>query len=120
MSVTLAIRRDDGFSRTDITLTEWQDIVMADADLRMSTEPVIARNPHTGELISIARAQGSSEIYLEEEWIPFLEWRRGILTCRYSEEMDAPENPLRVKIADLSRRLRASVFVDVQDEALGW
>jgi hypothetical protein len=120
MSINLVLKRNEGFSGTEITLTEWQNMVAADAELRMSVQPVQVRNPQTGELIHIARAQGVSEIHFEEQWIPFLEWRRGMLTCRYSEEMDAPENPIRLKIVNLSRRLHASIFVDVQDEPLKW
>jgi hypothetical protein len=120
MSISLVIERNDGIRRTSIALAEWRNIVAADDDLRMAVEAVQARNPKTGELISITRAPGTSEIHLEEKWVPFLEWRRGILTCRYSEEMEAPRNPIRIKIADLSRKLNASIFVDVQDEPLRW
>lgn len=120
MSINLVLKRNEDFSPTEITLAEWQNIVAADAELRMAVQPVQVRNPQTGELIHIARAQGGSEIHFEEQWIPFLEWRRGMLTCRYSEELDAPENPIRIKIANLSRQLHASIFVDVQDEPLNW
>jgi len=120
MSITLIIERNDGFSRTDIELAEWQSIVTADSELRMSVQPIQARNPQTGELISITAVQGTSEIHLEDKWIPFLAWRRGVLMCRYSEEMEAPGNPIRIKITDLSRKLQASIFVDVQDEPLQW
>lgn len=67
MSTSLVIERNDGTSRTDIALAEWQNIVAAD-----------------------------------------------------SEEMESPQNPLRIKIADLSQKLHGTVFVDVQDEPLTW
>jgi hypothetical protein len=120
MSISLIVERNDGVSRTEITFAEWEHLVVADCGLRMSAQPVQARNPHTGELLSIARGQRASEFRLGEKWIPFLEWRRGTLRCRYSEEMEAPENSIRIKIADLSRKLHASIFVDVQDEPLQW
>jgi hypothetical protein len=122
MSISLVIERNDGINRADIALPEWRNIVAADSELRMAVQPTQVRNPQTGELIGIAPAQGTSEIYLEEKWIPFLEWQRGRLSCRYSEEMETetPQNPVRIKIAYLSRKLDASIFVDVQDEPLAW
>jgi hypothetical protein len=120
MGISLIIKRDDGTTRTDIALAEWENIVATDGDLRMTSQPIQARDPRTGELIRIARAQGASEIYLEERWIPFLAWGRGVLTCRYLEEMELPGNPLRIKIVDLSRKLHAAIYLDVQDEPLEW
>ena len=120
MSVSLIIERNDGTGRKDVALAEWENIVAAHDDLRMTVQPVQARNPQMGEIISIARAQGASEIFVEEKWIPFLEWRRGFLVCRYSEAMESPQNLLRIKIADVSRELHAAIFVDVQDEPLKW
>jgi hypothetical protein len=120
MSISLVIERNDGISRIDIALAEWQNVVDADTELRMAGQPVQAKNPQTGEVISVVRAKGASEIYLKEKWTPFLEWRRGYLTCRYSEEMESPQNLIRIKIADLSRKLHAVIFVDVQDEPLKW
>lgn len=121
MSISLFIeRRDESGQLREIGLADWQDIVAADADLRLSDEPLHARNPQSGEIISMPVGPGASELRVQGEWIPFLEWRRGALTCRYRETMEDPDDPFRRKLVELAPIFRAAIFVDVQDEALEW
>ncbi len=77
-------------------------------------------NPRTGELIRMNVGRGASVLHLQGDWIPFLEWRRGSLICQYNEELEDPDHPVRRKIVELSQTLRASIFLDVQDEPLEW
>lgn len=120
MSISLFIERHDESGRQEIDLAEWQQIAMTDADLRLWSGPLRIRNPQSGEVISIPVGPGASELRLQGEWTPFLVWQGGALTCQYREEMEDPDNPVRLKIVELLQTLRASIFVDVQDEPLEW
>jgi hypothetical protein len=120
MGIGLIIARDDGNSRREITLSEWQGLVVADDEIRLSSEPIRTPDPDSGEVIALAVQPGASELRLEGEWVLFLTWQRGTLRGRYLHEMEAETHPVRCKIAELSRKLNASIFVDVQDEPLDW
>jgi hypothetical protein len=103
-----------------ITLSEWQKLVAAHADLRIRVEPYHVVNPKTHDSIEIPAGDADSEICCAESWIPFLRFQRGRLVTRYHEDFDNPENPVRIKIGAVARQMGAVITTDAGDEQLSW
>ena len=115
MSVALVIDKP-----SSIALVEWRDLVAADAALRLRSEPYLAHNPGTGEVIRVNVGQADAEVNVGGQWEPFLRWSGGRLTTEYQVEFDDPTNPIRRKLVDVAKTLGAVLRTDAGDEALEW
>jgi len=122
MSVIVTRGIDRTFMPTgqDIALSEWIDLVGSDETLRINTEPHVGLHPHTGERFAMRPGKGDAEILLEGRWEPFLYFQSGVLSMRYSEGLDDPQNPVRKKIAAVAKQLGALVALDSNDYLFEW
>ena len=124
MSLGLIVTRMSGSDRRAgnpaITVSEWQQIVAQDGDLRLRVEPYVGVNPRTGEMIRTKAGEADAEIRLGAEWLPFLHFRNGELTGKWIREFDDPSNAVRIKIAAVARQLGAVIMTDSGDELLAW
>jgi len=124
MSILIIVTRgiDQTFKRTGryIAFDEWAKLVESDPGLRIRTEPYVAANPATREKIVMQTGQGDSEVEIGGEWVPFLRYRRGELTIRFTDEMDDPQDPVRNKIVAVAKALSALITHDAGDELLRW
>jgi len=124
MGINVIVTR--GIDRTfmptgqDIALSEWIDLVGGDETLRINTEPHVGLHPHTGERFAMRPRRGDAEILLEGRWEPFLYFQSGVLSMRYSEGLDDPQNPVRKKIAAVAKQLGALVALDSNDYLFEW
>ena len=121
MSVSLVIMRPSaGGASAAVALEELKQVVGRHADLRLRSKPDIAINPKTGERIEIPAGPADSEIQINGQWLPFLQFRPGGLTAKYRSEFDDPGNPIRAKIAAVAKQLGAVIGTDAGDEVLSW
>jgi len=77
-------------------------------------------NPATGERIRMRTGEADSEIEIGGEWFPFLRYREGELTIRFTDDLDDPRNPIRNKIAAIAKTLNALITHDAGQEILRW
>ena len=117
MSTDLSLERRTGPA---ITLDEWKAAIAGHADLRLRTAPYVGRNPKTGASIQIPVIDGEVEMLHDGAWRAFLRWRRGRLQGAWRENIDDPDNPLRIKIAALARALGADIILDPDGIVLPW
>jgi hypothetical protein len=124
MSITLIITKyyDKKFNETGIEIeeSEWNDFVESQDNLRLKTEPTIAKNPNTGEILKIEPLDGESEIFIENDWINFLYYGHGELRTHFSEELEDPSNPIRIIISQIAKHFNAIITHDAGDEILEW
>lgn len=118
MAVSLYIQRSR--NQPAIELNEWLSIIEADTNLRHRTSPYAAVNPVTRATIEIAVGDADSEICIDDEWAPFLMFRRGRLTMNYITEFADPSNLQRQKIAAIASKFNALIVTDVDDDPLAW
>ena len=77
-------------------------------------------HPITGVRVDVPAAEGSSEILVGDEWLPFLQFSPKRLTMKYSSEMEEADNPQRIKVAAIARQLQVPIHTDAGDEPLAW
>lgn len=118
MSVTLYIERPR--NQPAIEINEWLSAIKADAQLQMRTAPYKVINPTTGATIEMSVGEADSEIYVDGEWVPFLQFRRGKLRTGYVEEFDDPSDLRRQKISAIAKALDAQIATDADDDLLDW
>ena len=104
----------------EIDEDEWDEFVESQDFLRFRTEPYVAKNPTTGEIIKMAASAGATEVLANNEWLPFLEYKRGELHIRYSPDFENTENPQRKAIADVAAYFAALIMHDAGDDILKW
>ncbi len=124
MSITIIVSRtfDEYLNETgeEIDEDEWDEFVESQDYLRFREEPYIAPNPTTGESIEISPSAGATEVSSNGEWLPFLEYRRGELHIKYSQDFEDSENPQRKAISDVAGYFAAIIMHDAGDEILKW
>jgi len=124
MGILILVSRsiDVSFKRTGkyISFAEWVKLVEGDPSLRIRTEPYAGVNPATGERIRVRTGEADSEIEIGGGWFPFLRYREGELTIRFTDELDDPRNPIRNKIAAIAKTLNALITHDAGEEILRW
>jgi hypothetical protein len=103
-----------------IAIADWQQIVADDAGLRLRVDPYVAVNPRTGETIKIRTGEADAEIDIDGQWHPFLRFRKGVLSIKYTNELDDPRSVIRAKISAIAKRLGAVVRTDAGDQLLDW
>ena len=72
MGYSIKITRDPW-----LTLDEWMSAVLSRSDVRLRDGPATARNPQTGEAISVGHRTGDADVLLGGEWAPCFWWRHG-------------------------------------------
>jgi hypothetical protein len=117
VGVDLIVMRPSG---SRIALLEWMQIVDLDPDLRMRGQSYEAVNPQAGEKIRMQAGEADAELRLGDHWRPFLRYGQGNLTTRYVAEFNNAQNPVRLKIAAVARRLQAVITTDAGDDLLNW
>lgn len=117
MGVTIIFERAPGAT---ISVNEWILVVSSDSGLRINQSPYLAVNPKSGERIEIPVGPADSEIFVEDQWEPFLRWQTGVLVGDYGIEFEAKDNPRRTKVSEIAKKLRAIVRFDDDDAPLDW
>lgn len=118
----LVLRLTQEGAHIPIALEEWRQVLDESSDLRLRTDPYVTVNPRTGERIKLLAGEADSEISVGGEWRAFLCFssRRGTLAMRYQREFEDPQNPVRIRIASIARRLKAVIMTDAGDDLLPW
>ena len=77
MSTSLHFQKRD--ESNEIALEEWNSAIAAVDAVKPDSEPVTARNPATGEVISMSGAPGDAALYFKDEkqWIKVFRFFRG-------------------------------------------
>ena len=101
-------------NQTDISLDEWVNAVNETEHLRLRTDPVIIRNPTTGEKLSIAARPGETDFFdpNENTWIPRLSYSAGRISFRPSDDFDPPDSQFRKTVVSLADNLDAVLIGD--------
>ncbi len=124
MSITLIVSKifDENFNKIDgeIHKEEWEEFVESQDFLRFRKEPYFAQNPVTGETIEIPVPEGATEVFIENDWQPFLEHGCGELRMPYSKELENPDYPMRKAVANIASNFSALIRHDAGDEILNW
>jgi hypothetical protein len=124
MGVSLIVTKsfDRNYNETgdSISDADWLALVDADTTLAICTEPFTATAPD-GSVISMAAPPGQSELVLSDgASIPFLRLSGGELSMRYHPDMEAADNPVRLKVAEIARHFKALITSDTGDDFLEW
>ncbi|YCM44026.1 hypothetical protein V2O64_22195 [Verrucomicrobiaceae bacterium 227] len=120
MATSLYFQKRD--ENEEITLEEWNSAIRTVDAVKPDSAPVTAKNPTTGETISISGATGDASLYFEEEkqWIKVFHFFRGKVTFTpptlYPGESAGTE-PVRVACRNLLEQLN-DVMISV--EGLEW
>ena len=118
--VTKSIDREYNETGDAILKQEWMAFVESDAALSLGTAPFTATAPD-GSVVSMSVPPGQTEITLPDgSRLPFLRLSSGVLSMRYSPELEIPDNPVRRKIAEIAQHFDALTRTDAGDEFLGW
>ena len=103
VSYTIYIEREP-----PITLAEWIDLARARAYLRLREEDHSLQNPRTGEVITIGRIEGETELRVGDTWVPCFRWRRsGTIAFDAPRDFDESASPVRRVALELARSLNA-------------
>ena len=116
----IAIHVERPRDHTPIEQKEWQAFVDSDAQLRKRVEPYQVMNPATKAIIKLPAGEADSELYIGDQWVAFLAFRKGRLTTNYSKELENPNDPRRMKIVEIALHFEAQIRTDVDDAPLGW
>jgi hypothetical protein len=101
MSYTIHIEREN-----PISLAEWLELVRVRTDLRLREADHSIRNPRTGELITIGRAEGETELLSGDTWVPCFRWRKsGTIAFEAPDDFDEPEGAVRRVALELAKSL---------------
>src|SRR5215471_4677163 len=105
MSYTIHIERQE-----PISLAEWLELVRTRTDLRLREADHSIRNPQTGELITIRRAEGETEVLAGDKWVSGFRWRKsGTIAFEAPHDFDEPENVIRRVALELAKTLSGSL-----------
>jgi hypothetical protein len=113
MSYTIQIKRAE-----PISLAEWSEVVRSRTDLRFREEDHVARNPQTGAVITIARAEGEADLHVGDAWLPCFRWRgrQGTIAFNAPGDFDEPESPVRRVALELAKQLNARLVGEEGEE----
>jgi hypothetical protein len=113
MSYSIFIERHDASgARIPITEIEWIDAVRSSDGVRLRTSDVSARNPKTGDLITIQGSGCDADFFDQTtgDWLPTFFWSsRGKIQFNATEEFEEPGSALRTTAVGLSAALNASL-----------
>jgi hypothetical protein len=115
VGVAIVIRMPTTDQRLD--LNEWLRLIDADPALRLRSAPHSA-SIGSGAIISVPTLPGQAELSVGGTYVPFLGFRHGELTMAYRATMEQPTDPVRIKLAEVARRLGAAISSDAGDELL--
>lgn len=108
MSYDVHIERTPPF-----TLDEWKDVVRTTHGVRLKDSGAVAKNPTTGEVISINGVDGDAEINVGGRWLHCFRWRAaGSVVFRADAGFSDGDSHLRKTARELARKLRAVVRGD--------
>ncbi len=122
MGILLIVTRGRGLAASGqgIAREEWLQLVEEDSTLRLRSEPFSALDPETGETILVPSGDAQAEFKNDGGSVPFLAYRRGELVMNYASKFEDPDDPVRIKIAEIAERLCAVITHDAGDEILEW
>lgn len=124
MSIALIVTQgyDVDFNQTgqEIDEEEWEEFVESQDNLRFNSDPMVFKNPATGETISMAAPEGATEVNVNGSWHPFLSFGNGELRMQYLSEFEDADNPVRKAIAGVAGYFAALITTDAGDEVLAW
>lgn len=124
MSITLIVTQgyDVDFNQTgqEIDEEEWEEFVVSQDNLRFNSEPMVCKNPATGETIEMAAPEGATEVNVNGSWYPFLSFSNGELRMQYLPDFENPDNSVRKAITGVAGYFAALITTDAGDEILAW
>lgn len=124
MGITLIVTRsyDESFNETGEKIHEadWVSYVELNSNLRFNLESIVAKNPVTGEVITMPAADGATEVLINGTWCPFFSLRRGQLKMGYQPDFESQNNPIRKEIVSVAKHFSALITTDAGDEILSW
>lgn len=113
----------------EIKLEEWIEAVNSTEGCRINNEGVSAINPNTGEEIHISGNEGDVEVLFQTKcflgfgkknsWEMCITFFEGRASFKATEDIESTENPVRVVISKLARKLSAKVVGD-EGEVYEW
>jgi hypothetical protein len=124
MAYELMIWREDNIS-TD----EWVDAISAVKNVKIDSSKTVAKNPNTGAVIEIEGKSTDASIkyskgrffWQKETWVHSFRFssKFGFAKFPYSEELDLPDNQLRIVASQLAKILNAKIIGE-GDELYDW
>ena len=124
MSITLIVTQsyDENFNETgeEIHEDEWDEFVESQDNLRFNSEPIVLRNPVTGETIEMSAPEGATEVLVNGSWYPFLSFGNGELRMQYHPDFENSDNSVRKAIVGVAGYFAALITTDAGDEVLAW
>jgi len=124
MSIILIITTsyDKNYIETgmEIDEEEWEDFVESQDNLRYMTNSHIVTNPNTGAEIKVNSLTSETELFVNNEWIPFLYYENGELRMKYYDRMGDINDPIRKVISGIASYFGAIIRHDAGDEILDW
>ncbi len=125
MAYSLHIERDP----QGITLDEWIEVVSKQDGVKLAEGNVEAKNPKTGEIISIPGCPGDVSVLFQakgllgfgrkDEWHICIRFVRDKASFNATPELESPKNPLRIAVSGLAAALGAKIVGD-EGEVYEW
>lgn len=125
MAYSLYIERNN----SEITLDEWIAAINQISGVRLDNDNVTAKNPKTGEKISISGNAGDASILFESsgflgfgkksEWVKVFSFRRGKASFNATQDIESQKNPTHIAATALAKLLNAQIAGD-EGEIYEW
>ncbi|BFM12174.1 hypothetical protein R50072_23270 [Simiduia litorea] len=124
MGYILSIKRE-----SDITEAEWLKAVEACDTTKIDPDPILMRNPKTGQTLSMAGSTtdvavkftsgGFLGMGVKVTWQKSFKFSDGQGLFRYTENLEDLRNPVRISAKNLAKFLGAKI-VGESDEVYSW
>lgn len=106
----------------DIELSEWVEAVRKTDGAQLDTKPQRAKNPKTGEVITIGGNSNnvavkfvSSKMFSlvkSEKWVSCIFFRNGRASFNATEDIESTNNPVKTVASSLANALDAKIVGD--------
>ena len=124
MAYALHIKRD-----SPILLSEWQDAISSIDGVKIDNSDIEAKNPNTGELITISANEGDVLVLFKSKgflglfnkfsWEHAISFSNGRASFKATEDIDSIDNPVHKAVAKISAKLNAQIIGD-EGEIYQW
>lgn len=107
MAYEIRIKRQPALS-----LEEWTKAISRFKYVRLNASGTSIRNPHTGEVITIAGRRGDAEVFVAGKWRLFFRWQNGTVVFKPHRSFNEPKDKITFIAKRLAQILNAKLVGD--------